>query len=68
MSLDDKLGQMIMPSYSASTADSMVTTYRVGGFIFLGNSNVASDLHAATTHLQGITSVPLLFAIVVKLG
>lgn len=68
MTLDDKLGQMIMPSYSASTADSMVTTYRVGGFIFLGNSNIASDLHAATTHLQGITSVPLIFAIDCEAG
>ncbi len=68
MTLDDKLGQMIMPSYSSSSADALVTNQRVGGFIFLGNNNTASALLAATTHLQQITSVPLLFAIDCEAG
>lgn len=68
MTLDEKLGQMIMPAYSASTADSLVTSQRVGGFIFLGNNNTASALLAATNHLQSITSVPLMFAIDCEAG
>jgi beta-N-acetylhexosaminidase len=68
MTLDEKLGQMIMPAYSASTADSLVTSQRVGGFIFLGNNNTASALLAATNHLQSITSVPLMFAVDCEAG
>lgn len=68
MTLDDKLGQMIMPSYSSSTADTLVATQRVGGFIFLGNNNTASALLEATNHLQSVTSVPLLFAIDCEAG
>jgi len=68
MSLNEKLGQMIMPSYSSSTADNLVTQNFVGGFVFLGNSNTASALLAATNHLQEITSVPLVFAIDCEAG
>lgn len=68
MTLDDKVGQMIMPGYSSGTADGFVTTYHVGGFLFSGNSNTAAALVAATNHLQGVTSVPLLFSIDCEAG
>ncbi|MCX7625372.1 MAG: hypothetical protein N2Z21_04095, partial [Candidatus Sumerlaeaceae bacterium] len=68
MTLDEKLGQMIMPSYSSTTADSLVANQRVGGFIFLGNNNTASALLSATNHLQSVTSVPLLFAVDCEAG
>jgi beta-N-acetylhexosaminidase len=68
MTLDDKLGQMIIPTYSASSADRLVTGQHVGGFIFNGNDNTAAGLLAATTHLQQITSVPLIFAIDCEAG
>ncbi|MBX7244496.1 MAG: hypothetical protein K1X53_03300 [Candidatus Sumerlaeaceae bacterium] len=63
MTLDEKIGQMLMPSYSSGTAPTEVTSRKVGGFIFLGNSNTASAVLSATNSLQGITSVPLIFSI-----
>jgi beta-N-acetylhexosaminidase len=68
MTLNDKVGQMIMPTYAAGTADSLVTSNRVGGFVFLGNNNTASGILTATNHLQDITSVPLLFSIDCEAG
>lgn len=68
MTLEDKVGQMIMPAYSASSANDYVTTYHVGGFLFNGNGNTAAGLIAATNHLQEITSVPLIFSIDCEAG
>lgn len=62
MTLDEKVGQMIMPGYSPSTADGMVNDWHVGGFIFQGNNNTAMPVMNATNYLQGITNVPLIFS------
>ena len=68
MTLDDKIGQMLMPAYSSGSADAMVNSYRVGGFIVQGNTNTAPAIVAAVNHLQEITSVPLLFSVDCEAG
>ncbi|MGI8905838.1 MAG: glycoside hydrolase family 3 protein [Candidatus Sumerlaeaceae bacterium] len=68
MTLDEKIGQMLMPGYSSGSANGNVSTYKVGGFIFQGNGNTASAILAATNSLQGITSVPLMFSVDCEAG
>jgi beta-N-acetylhexosaminidase len=62
MTLDEKIGQMIMPGYSAGSADGLVTNWHVGGFIFQGNGNNGPSVLAATNHLQSIADTPLIFS------
>jgi beta-N-acetylhexosaminidase len=62
MSLDEKIGQMLMPAYTSSGAAGLVTTYHVGGFIFQGNDNTKAKVLNATNALQAVTSTPLIFS------
>jgi len=63
MTLDEKIGQMLMPGYSTkSSAVTLINNYHVGGFIFQGNSNTASAVQDATNYLQGQTATPLIFS------
>lgn len=62
MTLDEKIGQMIMPGHTAGTAAGLIANYHVGGFIFQGNSNTAPAVQAATNNLQLLSPVPLLFS------
>lgn len=63
MSLDKKIGQMIMPGYlNDSAAQSLIQVYHVGGFIFQGNNNTAPAVQSATNYLQSISPTPLLFS------
>jgi beta-N-acetylhexosaminidase len=66
MTLDDKIGQMLMPQWTSGSAPGHVTTYKVGGFIFLANSS--TTIINAVNSLQAQTSVPLLFAIDCEAG
>jgi beta-N-acetylhexosaminidase len=69
MTLDEKIGQMIMPGYgSTSDAISLINAYHVGGFLFLGNFNTADELYDATTSLQAQSSTPLIFSIDCEAG
>ena len=65
MTLDEKIGQMIMPVHSGS-ASSQLSTYDVGGFVFLA-SDSASVL-SATNSLQAAADTPLLFSIDCEAG
>jgi len=62
MTLDEKIGQMIMPS-AGSSSESMIDQYHIGGFIFVGNNRQASDLIETTNRLQNYSPCPLLFSI-----
>ncbi len=66
MTLDEKIGQMIMPVWSSADAAAHVTTYRVGGFCFLANSS--ATIVGATNALQAISPVPLIFSIDCEAG
>jgi 4-hydroxy-3-polyprenylbenzoate decarboxylase len=66
MTLDDKIGQMLMPQWSSGSAATNVSTYKVGGFIFLANSS--TTIINAVNSLQAQTSVPLLFSIDCEAG
>lgn len=66
MTLEEKIGQMIMPQWLSGSASGHVTNYKVGGFIFLANSST-TILNAVST-LQAQTSVPLLFSIDCEAG
>ena len=68
MTLNEKIGQMIMPDYASGTAPGQISTYHVGGFIFQGNSNTAAAILAATNSLQAVTSVPLIFSVDCEAG
>jgi len=66
LSLDEKIGQMLMPQWSSATAPSLLATYKVGGFIFL--STPSATVLNATNALQAASSVPLLFSIDCEAG
>jgi beta-N-acetylhexosaminidase len=60
---------MIMPAYSSTAAaEGEIAASRVGGFVFLGNNNLADSILNATNHLQSVTSVPLIFSIDCEAG
>ena len=64
MSLDEKIGQMLMPATSSfSTMKTLVNNYKVGGFTFTGNNRQAADLINITNYMQEYSPTPLLFAI-----
>jgi beta-N-acetylhexosaminidase len=66
MTLDEKIGQMIMPQYLSGSASSNLSTYHVGGFIFLRTGK--DTILSATNSLQGESDVPLLFSIDCEAG
>lgn len=67
MTLDEKIGQMLMPG-SGSSDNSNIDNYKVGGFAFTGNNRLASDLITRTNNLQAYSKWPLLFAIDAEAG
>ncbi len=67
MTLQEKIGQMIMPHWTNSgSAASLENTYHVGGFIFLAENS--STILTATNSLQQQAEVPLLFSIDCEAG
>ena len=63
MTLDEKLGQMMMPWYSSSSTVSDVNNYGIGGCIFSSwNTSGAGSVLTAVNQLQAISPVPLLFS------
>lgn len=66
MTLEEKVGQMLMPSTSAGT--NAITNYHVGGFIFVGNNQQASNIISVTNQFQTISPHPLFFAIDAEAG
>ncbi|MBN1902230.1 hypothetical protein JW926_12975 [Candidatus Sumerlaeota bacterium] len=67
MTLDEKIGQMLMPG-SGSSDKNIIDNYKVGGFIFTGNNRQASDLIFRTNDLQAYSKLPLLFSIDAEAG
>jgi len=66
LSLDEKIGQMIMPQWNSGSAPTNLSTYHVGGFIFLATpGTIVLD---ATNGLQAQADVPLLFSIDCEAG
>jgi beta-glucosidase-like glycosyl hydrolase len=71
MTLDEKIGQMLMPGsviLSVSSDKSNIDNYKVGGFAFTGNNRLASDLITRTNDLQAYSKWPLLFSIDAEAG
>ncbi|MEQ8820700.1 MAG: glycoside hydrolase family 3 N-terminal domain-containing protein [Sumerlaeia bacterium] len=66
MTLDQKIGQMIMPQWSPASAPSLMANYHVGGFIFL-RVDAATALNATNT-LQQQADFPLWFAVDCEAG
>lgn len=67
MTLEEKIGQMIVSS-SHSTGESLITNYFLGGFVFLGNGQLASNIVASVNRLQAYSPRPLWFAIDAEAG
>lgn len=67
MSLDEKVGQMIMPVWTGqSGAINNLNNYHVGGFIFLANDS--ATIMDQTNLLQSNADYPLLFSIDCEAG
>lgn len=62
MTLDEKVGQMIVTSDHAN-GESHIDNYKVGGFVFLGNGQLASNIVASVNRLQNYAPLGLLFSI-----
>ncbi len=57
MTLDEKIGQMIITSYHYS-GEALIDNYHVGGFIFLGNGQDAGNIVSSVNRLQNYSSFP----------
>ena len=66
MSLDEKLGQMVLQWYSSDSADYEVETLKVGGLIF--SVRGAASVVQAVNHLQSLAGTPLWFAADFEIG
>lgn len=67
MTLEEKVGQMIMPQVSSiSGGQSAISSYSVGGFVFLRTDD--EDVLSITNALQQSSDVPLLFSIDCEAG
>lgn len=62
MTLEEKIGQMIVTSQHAS-GESLIDQYKVGGFVFLGNNQRAADIVSTVNRLQNYSPFPLWFSI-----
>ncbi|MBN1900767.1 hypothetical protein JW926_05505 [Candidatus Sumerlaeota bacterium] len=62
MTLDEKIGQLIISSQHSS-GESLIDNYKVGGFIFLGNGQNAGNIVNSVNRLQEYSPFPLWFAI-----
>jgi beta-N-acetylhexosaminidase len=68
MSLDEKLGQLMLVQFIGQTATPdairMINEQGAGGVLFFGlNIDTASQVKALTTQLQSIANIPLLIAV-----
>jgi len=64
MTLDEKIGQMMMPWYDSGGSAGQIATYRVSGFVFSSwnTSGVASVVQAVNS-LQSQSAIPLWFSV-----
>lgn len=62
MTLDEKVGQLIVTSQHVD-GEANIDKYKVGGFIFLGNGQLASNIVATVNRLQPYSKYPLWFSI-----
>ncbi len=67
MTLEEKIGQMLMSS-SHGSGESLIDQYHIGGFVFLGNGQLASNIVASVNRLQTYSPFPLWFAIDAEAG
>jgi beta-N-acetylhexosaminidase len=64
MTLEQKVGQLfISTATKAGDGEDQIARFHIGGFIFMGNGQLASDIVAATNRLQAASPFPLWFAI-----
>ncbi len=69
MSIDEKIGQLIVTSFHTyPTGENNIDNYKVGGFVFLGNGQKASDIVASVNRLQKHSKIPLWFSIDAEAG
>jgi beta-N-acetylhexosaminidase len=66
LTLEEKIGQMMILEYPLPS--NAISTYKIGGAIFLGNNNTASAILANTNNLQAQSPIPLIFAIDCECG
>lgn len=66
MSLDEKIGQILLVRYDASTAQDAINSSKVGGFVFFEKDfkdKDAEQVKNMISNLQKITKIPLLTAV-----
>lgn len=66
LTLDEKIGQLFLIAYVDSSSLSDISTYKVGGFVFLGGAfsgKTESQVISLTNSLQSASSIPLLLAV-----
>lgn len=67
MTLDEKIGQMLISSQHSS-GETLINYYKVGGFIFTGNGQLAENIVSSVNRLQNYSKMPLWFAIDAEAG
>ena len=70
MTLDQKVGQLIMPQWTSGSAAGYLTNQKVGGFIFLASSSttIVNATNALQTQAAGQGTAPLLFSVDCECG
>lgn len=66
LSLDDKIGQLLLVRYDESNKDDAINKYKVGGFVFFANAfngKNKDEVIKMISSLQDKTKVPLLTAV-----
>ena len=66
MTLDEKIGQILLVRYTDETARDAINKYKVGGFIFFENDfkdKTISEVQSMIKKVQELTSIPLLTAV-----
>lgn len=66
MTLDEKIGQILLVRYDDTTAKAAIDRYKVGGFVFFEKDFKNKDVPEVQnmiTNLQKITKIPLLTAV-----
>lgn len=66
MTLDEKIGQILLVRYPENNVDAAINTYKVGGFVFFENdfqAKTTKEVQNMMNNIQSIAKIPLLTAV-----
>ena len=66
MTLDEKIGQILLVRYKDASAKEAIDTYKVGGFVFFENDfkdKTKKEVQDMLTNVQNMSRIPLLTAV-----